>query len=195
MHFMVSGGQGRIADTRTYSVVDFVRVKADERVDSRRRSLPKKTTVPEPVPNKPQRTARVTSNTPVNMAQLTIEAPPIDGIKVQSGLFLGSFIKQGQDSQDLAGLPDGDVQPLLRIAPQYPRRAAIKGVEGWVKIAFTIQGDGTVSDPQVINAKPSRIFNRAALTAIKKWKFRPRMVDGKAVPRKAEQVIEFSLAK
>lgn len=191
MHFMISGGQGRISDTRTYSVVDFVRIKADERVDARRRSLPRKVTAPEPVPNKPVRT-RVTSKTQINMAQLTMEAPQIDGIKVQSGLFLGSFSKQGQDT---ASLPDGDVQPLLRIAPQYPRRAAIKGVEGWVKIAFTIQGDGSVSDPQILDAKPSRIFNRAALNAIKKWKFKPRMVDGKPVARKAEQVIEFSLAK
>ncbi len=190
MNLLISRGQWNISDAQSYSIVDFVRIKPEERVDARKRTLPKKKPVPQQEVHKTQvRTSKV-SKREIQMSNLSMETPAIDGIKLQSGLFLGGFSKE-----TTASLPDGDAQPLLRIAPQYPRRAAVKGVEGWVKIAFTIQGDGSVLDAKVIDAKPSRIFNRAALNAIKKWKFKPRLVEGKPVPRKAEQIIEFTLSK
>jgi len=52
---------------------------------------------------------------------------------------------------------------------------------------------GTVKDPRVIEAEPARIFNREAIRAILKWKFKPRVVDGIAVERRATQIIDFSL--
>jgi protein TonB len=75
----------------------------------------------------------------------------------------------------------------------YPRDAAMQGVEGWVKVEFTITEIGTVKDPRVIDADPPRIFNREALRAILKWKFKPRVVDGVAVERQATQIIDFNL--
>ncbi len=84
--------------------------------------------------------------------------------------------------------------PLLRIEPDYPRKAARTRKEGWVKLAFTITERGTVIDPVVLDSRPRRVFNRSALTAIRKWRFRPKVVDGSAVPTRATQVIEFKLA-
>jgi protein TonB len=77
----------------------------------------------------------------------------------------------------------------------YPRRAALKGIEGWVKLEFTIMPDGSVDDVKVIDAKPRRIFNRAAIKSILRWKFKPRVVNGKAVARRATQTMEFKLQK
>jgi len=53
--------------------------------------------------------------------------------------------------------------------------------------------DGSVDKPSVIAAEPKRVFNRAAIRAILRWKFKPRIVDGKAVQRQAEQQIDFKL--
>ena len=53
--------------------------------------------------------------------------------------------------------------------------------------------DGTVADPNIMEAEPPRIFNTSALRAILRWKFKPRIVDGKPVPRRGVQVIEFKL--
>ncbi len=83
--------------------------------------------------------------------------------------------------------------PIVRIEPQYPREALLKGIEGWVRLRFIIREDGTVDKPQVVDANPKRLFNRAAMRAILRWKFKPRIVDGQAVSREAEQVIDFKL--
>jgi protein TonB len=79
------------------------------------------------------------------------------------------------------------------IRPIYPRDAAISGIEGWVKVEFTITEVGTVKNPVVIDAEPARIFNREAIRAILKWKFKPRVIDGIAVERRAVQRLDFSL--
>jgi protein TonB len=102
------------------------------------------------------------------------------------GIFIGNF-------QQVDKTAEGDIIPVVVIRPMYPREAAIGGIEGWVKVEFTITEVGTVTDPRVIEAEPARIFNREAIRAILKWKFKPRVVDGIAVERRATQIIDFSL--
>jgi protein TonB len=116
-----------------------------------------------------------------------MEMPNINiGVASGSGPYLGNWS---------AGDPaaEGDVIPIVRIEPQFPREAAINGIEGWVEIEFTIEPDGTVSDPKVLNSQPRRVFDRNAIRAIYKWKFKPRIVDGKPVARRATQRLDFTL--
>jgi protein TonB len=88
---------------------------------------------------------------------------------------------------------EGDVVPLVRINPQYPRDAAMNQIEGYVTIEFTITETGAVRNPRVIDSKPPRVFDREAIRAILRWKFKPRVVDGEAIARRATQTIEFNL--
>ena len=60
---------------------------------------------------------------------------------------------------------------------------------------FTITEAGTVVSPKVIASKPVRIFDREALRAILKYKFKPKIVDGVAMTQVATQRIDFKLAK
>jgi protein TonB len=76
----------------------------------------------------------------------------------------------------------------------YPRRAAIAKIEGYVTVEFTITETGSVADPSVVDAKPPRVFDREAIRAILKWKFKPRIVDGQPVARRATQTLDFKLA-
>ncbi len=92
------------------------------------------------------------------------------------------------------GLED-EVIPLFKLTPEYPRKAARAGKEGWVKLEFTITRQGRVADAAVVEARPRRLFNRAALRAIRKWRFKPRITGGKPVARRATQIIEFTLTR
>ncbi len=189
MHFMISQGKGDINKNKDYSVVDFVRVKRQSEIRTKKRVIPKKPPLPKTPPPPPE--LQVEQNETVAMPNLQMDMPRLSTSGVSGGPFIGgvgrgvSTVNQG----------DGDLIPLVKIAPRYPRKAALAGKEGWVKVEFTVTELGTVTDVKVLDSQPRRLFDRAAKKAILKWKFKPRVVDGKPVPRRAVQVIEFKLAE
>ncbi|MCW8885343.1 MAG: TonB family protein [Motiliproteus sp.] len=63
------------------------------------------------------------------------------------------------------------LKPAQKIPPSYPIKALSRSIEGYVVIEFSIRSDGRVTDTEVIEAKPRRYFERAALQAIKQWKY------------------------
>ena len=79
---------------------------------------------------------------------------------------------------------DGDYLPLVAIAPQYPTRAAQRGIEGWCLVSFTVNGLGSVEEETitVVDAEPPQIFNRSSVRAAARFKFQPRVEDGIGVP-------------
>jgi periplasmic protein TonB len=148
------------------------------------RQIPQRPPPPEEPPPPPQLDVSDTNRPPptrLNMAMPNIMGTLGEG----GGPFLGGV--------GGAGSADGDVIPIFRIPPQYPREAAMKGWEGTVRVRFTITEDGSVEDPTVIESS-NRVFNRDALRAILRWKFRARIVDGRPVRREAETDIVFTLA-
>jgi protein TonB len=78
---------------------------------------------------------------------------------------------------------DGDYLPLVAIAPQYPTRAAQRGIQGWCLVSFTVDGLGNVVEEsiQVVDAEPTNIFDRSSLRAAARVKFQPRVVGGEGV--------------
>ena len=82
---------------------------------------------------------------------------------------------------------------LKTVPPDYPRDAYIKHQEGWVEVEFTITPDGQVSGATVAGANPARVFNDAALRAVQRWTFKPKMDNGKAVEEHMKRRIEFKL--
>jgi protein TonB len=55
--------------------------------------------------------------------------------------------------------------------PNYPPEALRDGVSGEVTVSFTVNPDGSVSGATIVSSNPRRVFDAAALEAIRKWKF------------------------
>jgi len=107
-----------------------------------------------------------------------------------------SGVSAGMDGPGAGMMQDGDATPVVRIDPRYPIKAARDGKEGYVILSFTINELGGVDDVKVIEAKPKRLFNKEARRALSRWKYKPKMVDGKAVKVFDETVrLDFNLPK
>ncbi len=168
MQLLISMGSGRGTDIDKGRVIEFVRIKRDSDLQERKRELPKKEKPPEPPPPPD---LQMSSPESADSGEMAIAAPSYDLNPDLGGLNLGTAPS------------DSDTIPLVRVPPQYPVRAAERGIEGYVVMRFTISAAGTVKDPVVVDSEPARIFDRAAIRAIKKWKYKPKIEDGVAVER------------
>jgi len=100
--------------------------------------------------------------------------------------------KTVEDSNKPAGLTK-EPEVIKRVAPEYPQDAAQKGIEGAVDLAFMVSPRGDVSDVTVVHSEPSAIFNRAAIAAVRRWKYQPRTVNGVAVEAHVQLRMTFKL--
>jgi protein TonB len=73
---------------------------------------------------------------------------------------------------------DGEYLPIVKVSPVYPRRALQRGIQGYVIVEFTVNEIGAVVNPVVVEAEPQGIFEQAAMDAAKKFKYKPRVVNG-----------------
>jgi protein TonB len=185
MYKLVASGSGDPAELEIFSGIHFGPVEIPDEIPDRSRQRPP----PPPPPDHPPPPPRM----PVSRVQQPVQDMPRMDIPVLEspaaggdGLFIGNIGQAGPAAE-------GDVIPVVVIRPMYPREAAMSGIEGWVKVEFTITEAGTVKDPRVVESNPPRVFNREAVRAILKWKFKPRVVEGVAVEQRATQVIDFTL--
>ena len=66
-----------------------------------------------------------------------------------------------------------DPKPIKRVDPVYPVEAARAGTNGFVEVEYTVDAAGKVASVSVLNAKPARTFESAAVKAVKQWQFAP----------------------
>ncbi len=131
----------------------------------------------------------IPSPKPIHVKDLSMKTPRMDlALNISGVPFEGEMGGGG-----MGGLREAI--PLVRISPLYPPKALSRKIEGRVKIEFTVSEDGTVINPIVVASKPRGIFNRAALRAIRKWKFNKRLVNGVPVQWKTVQTIIFQMDK
>jgi protein TonB len=165
-----------VGDNAVASRIEFSRMRRDTEVASKRDEKIERERPP-PTPETP-RMAFSASGIENNVAQLS---PIVDARGAMSRMTM------------TAG-SDRDVIPLVRINPDYPPRALSRGLEGWVQVRFTITATGTVKDAVVVNAEPRNIFDDAALKAIARWRYNPKVESGVAVERVGVQtIIRFQL--
>jgi len=178
MQTLIATGDAKLKEERAGKILDFVRVKRNEIVEAKK-DKPKKPPAPdEPPPDIPE-------------PQFDNANPNVDTISVPSVAVSGDI--NISPKFGFSG-SDGEYLPIVKVAPVYPRRAQSRGVEGYVVVEFTVTKAGTVVNPRVIEAEPPNIFDRAALQAVVKFKYKPRVVDGQPIDVPGVQnIIRFQL--
>ena len=161
MHLLIASGKAALTKPRDRANLEFVRVRRNESLNVEDFTPEKPPKPPETPPETPpQDMDNMDPNTPtINVAAPTVSADTDIG---------------GPGGMNIA---EGDYLPIVRVAPVYPARALSRGLEGYVDLAFTVTTTGTVRDPVVIQSTSS-LFERAAIRAVLKFKYKPRVVDG-----------------
>lgn len=169
--------------------VDFLNYKDLEDFKTKDRSRPEppqKAKIPPKTP--PLKKQKMVS---LDKPKLSMPQPQLD---VPKDFSLKGDGVAGGGSQSFYG--DSDVTPIVRMEPQYPRKAAMTETEGFVVLSFDITPLGTVTNISILQASPPQIFNTSAVQALQKWKYKPKIVNNKPALQKGLKVrLEFKLDK
>lgn len=209
MLYMVAPPSSKPSD-EPLTVANFVRldsVSNDTATRSRQQApQPPQAQTPPPPPtpiaappsaNLPALDLPVPSSLSTDIAVSSAPTPSLAGLT--AGAVAPSVATPGAPApSDAAGQPGGpesEVMPLNDVSPDYPRYALQRGIEGHVKLAFTINRAGSVENVRVIEASPQNVFEREARRAAVRWRFAPRTESGLAVAREAEKTLHFRLER
>ena len=180
MQSLISSG-GSVLNEQDYGKLQsFVMSKPDDDVQTKDRKPEKPPAPPEepPQPDMPR----------PDIAKADTSAFDIGGFDLGADLNVDAGLS--------GGTGDGEYLPIVKVAPNYPRRAAQKGIEGYVVVEFTVTTLGTVVDPVVVEAQSAGIFDQSAKQAVTKFKYKPKMENGKPVEvTGVRNIIRFELAK
>ncbi len=83
-------------------------------------------------------------------------------------------------------------QPISRTQPKYPAEAMRRNETGTVVVRVEVDTDGTPKDISIARSSRSRSLDRAAMSAVRQWRFRPAQRDGRAVVASVDVPFEFT---
>lgn len=191
MTTLVSGTKSGFEKPSGGELQDFVRARTEEITREKEREMPKR---PEP-PKRPPTPTQQIQQQQVQQQTMDLDIPKIDVPLGAGGAGVFVPVSGATGAQGAGGFGDGDLIPIVRIEPQFPREALVEGISGYVVLSFTVMEDGSVEpgSTKVVESKPPRLFDSAAMRAVARWKFKPRIVDGKPVKRPATQRLDFNL--
>ena len=165
MHTLIAFSQQELDETARANFLDFVRVKREE-VSQRKKAKPErpKSDQQPPAPPTPQAQQQNSGN-----ASIAVGMPSVnDAVSVDVG---GIGIGTG----------DGEYLPIVKVAPAYPLKAAAEGKEGSCLVEYTVTTTGATRDIKVVEGQCERVFQRASVEAAKKFKYKPRVMNGEAI--------------
>ena len=166
MQLLIATGEKALSEDSERYFLDFVRVKQEETVETKDRKVEKPQAPQEAPPSAPQ--------------------PRTDSVGDVGGISVNIAGPSGTDiDMDVGGtgwvVSDGEYLPIVKVAPEYPRRALQRGIQGYVIVEYTVTKLGTVENPRVIEAEPAGMFDEAAIKSALKYKYKPRVVDGEPI--------------
>lgn len=177
MQLLVTGQRGELREEPVARAVDFVRLRRQPEPETKPRELPRRV-APQPQPPPPQ--LELSSVPDSHPFEIAAAIPDLE-VELEVG-------GNGAGAGTGAG-GGGDVVPLVRVNPEYPARALQRGVEGYVHLSFTVTKSGTVEEIEVLRAEPRSYFEDAAIAAVRKYRYKPKMENGLPVERPGVEVV------
>lgn len=167
MPYMIETTDRQLDESDSTMLVDFVRLRREETVH-RRELKPRKPPPPQSPPPLPS-TPQLESLTP-NAETIAISATPAEtDIEISGAGFS-------------LGVGEGDYLPIVKVAPIYPQRALLRGIEGYCVVQYTVTRQGKIRDPFVIEDRCTHsMFHGPSLQAALKFKYKPRVINGQAI--------------
>ncbi len=164
MHVLIESSHQELDQSIRASLLDFVRVERQE--TSQRKSVkPKRPQTQEaPASPSPQQTNQQLGDASINVALPSLSNQvdvDIGGIEVGTG--------------------DGEYLPIVKVAPIYPIKASVNGVEGDCIVEYTVTSSGATKDIRIVKGHCPKLFAKASIKAAKKFKYKPRVIYGEAI--------------
>ena len=162
MQALIKSDMNPFGDREQGQIIEFVRLEEEREpaIRDRRPKRPPPTDEMPPDMPKPDFDTRTTGG---------IEIGP-EPVKPDDGRLIGPGFEA-----------DGEYLPIIKVVPVYPHRAVARGIEGYVLLEFVVTATGAVRDPMVVEAKPPGIFDRSAIEAALKFKYRPKVTSGERI--------------
>lgn len=121
---------------------------------------------------------------PATDAPATAPAPPPASTQAQ--------VAAAAPAADAPSAPASTLKVIRRAEAKYPQQAWEQQISGWVEMEFTIATDGTTRDIRVTASEPSRIFDSAAVAALRRYRYEPVVRNGSPVELRARMRLRFT---
>lgn len=173
MQSLIESDENPVEAEKPAPPLSFVRLLDDDPIDVRR-DPPS----PPPEPDQPPPPPRMTLHGDPGPQTIAVFTPPEPETPTGPGG---------------AGMSEGEALPIVKVRPVYPRNAISRGIEGHVLVQFTIDTVGRVTDVEVLEASPRGVFERAAVQAVERFRYKPRVVNGQPTPVRVQHRLTFEL--
>lgn len=170
MQFLIAGGGEAEDEGPRYKIADITMPEMELDIQ-RQQPKPERLDEVEDLPELPE-------------IEFDVDAPAGEGINIGN---VNVNVDIGAGASLAAA--DAEYLPIVTVPPQYPNRAAQRGIEGWCLVEFTVNANGGVEDARVVDGEPPGIFDRSSLRAVARFRFNPKTRNGEPVSTPGVQYV------
>lgn len=188
MDRMISADNRANDSSHDYKTIEFVQAKIEEQKPEIKKELPPE---PKPLKSPPKKVLSVEKN-------VQAPSPVVAPMPIMPRMNTGLQSVQGRPkvlSPMKVAKIDSALSPLVKVKPPYPSRARRMGIEGYVKVALEVDASGVVTAIKIVESSPKGVFDKTVKRTLRHWKFRPKTVDGKAIPQTGVLKLNFTLGE
>ena len=169
MFLLIDTPELRLSKAEPYQHLDWIHIPYDPVLE------PKK---PKPIKPKAIAQAPVIERTTPNFV-----------FKADEGIHLGSPRLKTTITKESITFNSNQLTLVFAYPPVYPASKLQRNIEGYAQIGFSVNEAGEVVDPFVIDSQPKGAFEKASLTAIVKFRYKPRIIDQKPVVAEGQSYV------